>query len=338
VERQYVAIDLHRLRSLIVREDEGGNELGVVRIDNDPLTLAGVLADAGPEPQVAIEATYGWYWAVDVLEELGADVRLVNPSGLQWGERRVKNDYRDCKELLDRMRLHKLPEAWIAPPAIRELRELVRYRHKLTSVRTCLKVQVKAVLAKHGLRPPLDDLWGPGGTAYLDAVELPDGYHIRVDSLRDLVALVEREIGMLDRVIHERLRDDPGYRAIQAIDGVGRVLAALFVAEIGDVHRFPNPQALCSWAGITPRHRESDVKVNRGRITKVGSTMVRWAAIEAVAGGRHGGPKLSADYRRIAARRGRKVARVAVARKLLTLVYFGLRDGEIRCLEPAEVA
>ena len=86
------------------------------------------MADAGPEPEVAIEATYGWYWAVDVLEELGAQVRLVNPSGLQWGDRRVKNDYRDCKELLDRMRLDKLPEAWIAPPPVRELRELVRYR------------------------------------------------------------------------------------------------------------------------------------------------------------------------------------------------------------------
>ena len=84
VERQYVAIDLHRLRSLIVREDEGSNELGVVRIDNDPLTLAAAVADAGPAPQVAIEATYSWYWAVDVLEELGAEVRLVNPSGLAW--------------------------------------------------------------------------------------------------------------------------------------------------------------------------------------------------------------------------------------------------------------
>ncbi|MFN2503689.1 MAG: IS110 family transposase, partial [Acidimicrobiales bacterium] len=321
MERQYVAIDLHKLRSLIVREDEAGHEVGVVRIDNDPITLAAAMADAGPEPEVAIEATYGWYWAVDVLEELGAHVRLVNPSGLAWGDRRVKNDYRDCKDLLDRMRLHKLPEAWIAPPPLRELRELVRYRHKLVCLRTGLKAQVKAVLAKHGLRPPLNDLWGPGGTAYLNGLELDDGYHIRVDSLRDLVEHCNREVAMLERVIHERLCEDPGYRAVQAIDGVGRVMAAIFVAEIGDVGRFPNPQALCSWAGLTPRHRESDTKVRRGRITKQGSVLVRWAAIEAIAGG-HGGPKLKADYRRIATRRGIKIARVAVARKLLTLVYY----------------
>ncbi len=136
---------------------------------------------------------------------------------------------------------------------------------------------------------------------------------------------------MLERVIHGRLRDDPGYRAIQGIDGVGRVLAAIFVSEIGDVSRFPGPEALCSWAGLTPRHRESDTKAHRGRITKQGSVLVRWGAIETISGG-HGGPKLRADFRRIAARRGIKVARVAVARKLLTLVYFGLRDGEIRCL------
>jgi transposase len=152
--------------------------------------------------------------------------------------------------------------------------------------------------------------------------------------LRDLVEMFDREIAMLERLIHHRLRDDPGYRAIQSIDGVGRVLAAIFVAEIGDVGRFANPEALCSWAGLTPRHRESDTTVRRGHISKQGSVLVRWALIETVAGG-HGGPKLKADYRRIAARRGFKIARVAVARKLLTLVYYGLRDGEIRCLAQA---
>src|SRR2546426_9762744 len=114
VERQYVAVDLHARRSMIVRENHAGEEVGVTRIDNDPLNLAAALADAGPNPEVAIEATYGWYWAVDVLKELGATVRLGNPSGLgqSWDDRRVKNDYLDCRELIDRMRLHKLPEAW----------------------------------------------------------------------------------------------------------------------------------------------------------------------------------------------------------------------------------
>ena len=115
---------------------------------------------------------------------------------------------------------------------------------------------------------------------------------------------------------------------------MGRTIAAIFVAEIGDVTRFPTPQHLSSWAGLTPKHHESDEKVRRGGVTKQGSRLVRWAAMEAISK-IHGGPKLQADYHRIAERRGKNKARVAVARKLLTLVYYGLRDGEIRCLRQA---
>src|SRR5438045_1713152 len=137
VKGQYASVDLHLHRSLVVRDNHAGEELGVERIDNSPMALAEALADAGPNPEVAIEATYGWYWAVDVLQELGATVHLVNPSGLgqSWEGRRVKNDYKDCRELIDRMRLHKLPEAWIAPPELREVRALVRYRAKLVHLR-----------------------------------------------------------------------------------------------------------------------------------------------------------------------------------------------------------
>ena len=337
MQRQYVAIDLHLHRSLIVTENEAGEEVSVQRIDNDPVALSLALAEAGPDPEVAIEATYGWYWAVDQLLADGARVHLVHPNGLNWEDRRVKNDYRDAKELVDRMRLGKLPEAWIAPPEVRELREMVRYRAKLVALRTGLKAQLKSVLAKHGLHPPVNDLWGVAGPAWLDTVELPAGYQVRIDSLRDLVAAYNREVAIMERLIASRFRDHAGYWAIQAIDGVGKTLAAVFVAEIGDVSRFASPQHLCSWAGLTPKHRESDRKVWRGKATKQGSKLVRWAAVEAISH-MHGGPKIKADFIRIAKARGRNVARVAAARKLLTLVYCGLRDGEIRCLAPAEAA
>jgi transposase len=337
VERQYVAIDLHLNRSVVVCENEAGEKVGVTRIDNDPLALAEALREAGEAPEVAIEATYGWYWAVDILQELGANVHLVNPSGLAWENRRVKNDYRDCCDLLDRMRLGKLPEAWIAPHAVRELRELVRYRARLVMLRTGLKAQLKAVLAKHGLRAPVKDLWGVVGPIWLDQLDLPRAYTTRIESLRDLVGVYDREIDMLEREIHRQVKDHAGYNAIQAIPGVGRTIAAIMVAEIGDISRFANPPALCSWAGLTPKHHESDTKVRRGRITKAGSKLVRWAAIEAVSNGR-GGPKLKADYHRIAERRPKNVARVAVARKLVIMVFYGLRDGHIRSLAEAEQA
>src|SRR5439155_5538905 len=119
---------------------------------------------------------------------------------------------------------------------------------------------------------PVGHLWGPVGTRLLNSTELGDAYYTRVESLRDLVAVYDREVLMLDRLIAARLGADGGYRAIQAIPpGVGPVLAAVFVAEIGDVGRFARPAQLASWAGLTPRHRESDTKVRRGHITKQGS-------------------------------------------------------------------
>ena len=334
VQRQYVGIDLHRRRSVIVRIDEDGEKLSTVKIDNDPVALGLALAEAGPDPEVAVEACYGWYWAVDLLQASGATVHLVHPSGLHWANRRVKNDERDATEIAQRLRRHDLPEAWIAPPKTRELRELVRYRAKLVALRSGLKAQLHAVLAKQGIIPILDDVFGPTGQVFLDEVPLDHAYAVRVESLRDLIELYDREVDMLEREIYSWLRDDAGYWAIQAIPGVGRTMAAIFVAEIGDISRFSSARHLCSWAGLTPKHIESDTKVIRGRITRMGSALVRWAATEAVVR-YHGGAAIRPAYARIAARRGNKIARVAAARKLLCLVFYGMRDGRIRCLQEA---
>jgi transposase len=336
-ERQYVGIDLHRRRSVIVRVDEQGRHLSTKRVVNDPAEVMAAVAEAGDKPEVILEATYGYYWLVDLLADQGATIHLANPSGLNWGNRRVKNDERDALDLVKKLRLGELPEAWIPPPEIRELRELVRYRAKAVRLRSGLKAQVHAVMAKEGVLPSRLDMFGPGGQAQLDAMDIAHNYRVRVESLRDLIELYDREVAMLERDIHRQLNDDPGYRAIQEIPGVGPTLAAIFVAEIGDVHRFSSPQKLCSWAGLTPKHRESDTKVIRGRVTKQGSRLVRWAAIEAVAK-RRGDTRLWVDYQRIAERRGKPKARVAVARKLLILVYYGMRDGVIHSLRADDAA
>ena len=287
---------------------------------------------------MVIEATYGWYWAVDVLQELGATVHLANPNALNWGERRVKNDIVDATDLADMLRLGRLPEAWIAPPALRELRELVRYRAKLVQLRSGLKAQVHAVMAKEGVLPRVVDMFGPAGQAQLDAMGLGRSYTIRVESLRDLIEVYDREVVMLERDIHRHLCHHDGYQAVQAINGVGRTIAAIFVAEIGDVSRFPTPRHLCSWAGLTPGRRESDVKGHDRGITKQGSKLLRWALIEGISR-YHGGPHLAAEFHRLAERRGKNKARVAIARRVLTFAYYGLRDGEIRCLnQPVEAA
>src|ERR1700736_256019 len=118
--KQFVGIDLHRQRSVIVRQSESGEQLSAVRIVNDPVALALQLEQAGSDPEVVLEATYGWYWAVDVLQDCGARVHLAHPLGVKgFRHRRVKNDVRDAGDLADLLRMGRLPEAWIAPPATR---------------------------------------------------------------------------------------------------------------------------------------------------------------------------------------------------------------------------
>ena len=119
--RQLVGIDLHRRRSVLVRMTETGQRLETVRIANDPEYLRQVMARAGEAPEVVLEATYGWYWAVDALQAAGADVHLAHPLGVKAFEyRRVKNDVRDAVDLADLLRMGRLPDAWIAPPTTRE--------------------------------------------------------------------------------------------------------------------------------------------------------------------------------------------------------------------------
>ena len=253
--------------------------------------------------------------------------------------RRVKNDERDAADLADLLRMGRLPEAWIAPPEVREVRELTRYRQKLVSLRTSCKDQVHAVLAKLGIPVTCTDIFGVAGSAWLDQLGLPQPYAGKVTSLRQLTADLTTEITMLSEVTADLLRSDHGYQVIQQLPGIGPVLAAVIIAEIGDVHRFKTAAQLCAWAGLTPRHRESDTKVTRGHVTKQGSRHLRWALIEAI----QRLPResvIGSVKAAIIARRGkeaRNIAKVAAARRLLTLVYYGLRDGQIRCLSrPAD--
>ncbi|CAG7634203.1 IS110 family transposase [Rhodococcus opacus] len=210
------------------------------------------------------------------MQAAGATVHLAHPLGFKgFRYRRVKNDVRDASDLADLLRMHRLPEAWIAPPEVRELRELVRYRSKLVAIRSNLKAQVHSVLGKAGVQIAVSDLFGVTGRATLARVPLAKAYAQRVLSLLQLIDTLDTQETWFAALIARRLGGDPGYRAVQEIPGVGPVLAAIFVAEIGDVQRFSGPDQLCSWAGLTPRHHESDTTVHRGHITKQGSRLVR---------------------------------------------------------------
>jgi transposase len=299
------------------------------------------VAKAGVGAPVAVEATYGWYWAVDALIEAGFEVTLAHPRGVASMQgRRAKTDKLDATELADLLRLGRLATAWIAPPEIRELRELVRYRHKLVGDRAAVKASIHAVLGKCGVIPEISDIFGPVGSKMLDALVLPEPYGSRVASQRRIMATLSGEIAGLEVETARRLKHNPQYRALLTINGVGPVMAAIFVAEIGDVHRFATADQLACWAGLTTRVDSSDKKTRYGHVSKQGSRLLRWPAVEGCQRARE--PYLAGKRCDITARRGKRaqhIATVATARHMMKVVYYTMRDGHARCLDaPLPVA
>jgi transposase len=245
---------------------------------------------------------------------------------------RVKTDAVDARTLAHLLRTGMLPEAYIAPPELRDLRDLLRHRATPVHLRTSIKNRVHALLARQGILPEYTDLFGTAGREYLTALQLPDGPRRRLDSLLALIDDFDREITDTTNEIDQRAKTDERVKLLCQIRGIGRYSAMLIITEIGEVKRFPTAKHLCQWAGLTPTIRSSDGKARLGHISRQGSTILRWALCEAAQHVPTGGGPLRTQYERIAKRRGSKIARVAVARQILTLCYYGLRDGEIRCL------
>ena len=277
-----VGIDLHRKRSHVAALDETGAQLLSRRIVNDPQTFLTLLDGIDGECRIALEATYGWEWLADVLQDAGYELHLAHPLRTKAiASARVKTDAVDARTLAHLLRADLLPEAYIAPREIRELRDLLRHRVALTRMRSALKNRVGAILAKHGIQRPYSDLFGPGGTRFLAELELPAPARRRLDSLLALIDDFTREIdhtSARDRAARQRGRlrrralPDPRHRALHrdARDRRGRRHHALS-------HR---PQ-LCAWAGLTPTVRSSDGSARLGHITHQGSPALRWALVEA---------------------------------------------------------
>jgi transposase len=297
-ERQFVGIDLHRRRSVIVRMTAAGERLETVRIENDPVALALEVAKAGPDPEVVLEATYGWYWAVDVLAAQGARVHLAHPLGVKgFTYRRVKNDVRDAADLADLLRMNRLPEAWIAPPPVRELRELVRHRAKLVALRSGLKAQVHAVLAKQGVRVRVSDLFGVAGRALLEDLPLDPVYRGRVNSLLRLIDAYGFEIAAVSTRLTAQLAPEPGYQALLALPGVGPVLAGVFFAELSsDRRRAPVPDRRAP--GLVGRPDPTTPRVRHHRAPRLDQQ----AGLQAGALGRRRGRAEDTGRRRLAGR------------------------------------
>lgn len=323
----YVGVDLHRKSSHVVALDGDGERVLSRRISSTPPDFLRVFGELEPaRMDVAFEATYGWGWFADLLADAGIPAHMAHPLATKAiSSARVKNDAVDAATLAHLLRTNLLPEAWIAPPEVREARLLVRSRCSLRRIASRLKCQVHAILATHGVAVPITDAFGLRGRAFLDTVAVPEISRRRLDQYLRLIDHLEREIKASETEIRALFAGDSRMRRLRAIPRIGPLTAAVVVAEVWDVSRFPTARHLCSWSGVTPSEHSSAEHTRRGHITKQGSRWLRWAMVEAASNARVKGD-LRRLYDRVAVRRGTKIATVALARRLLELCYYALRD------------
>jgi transposase len=285
----YVGIDLHRKRSQITALDEEGAELLSRRVANEPEALRAILAELGGELQVALEATYGWEWLAELLEREGHELHLSHPLRTKAiAAARVKTDAVDARTLAHLLRTDLLPEAYVAPRELRDLRDLLRHRVVLTRMRSALKNRVHALLARQGIQREHADLFGRGGRGFLSELPLREPARRRLDSLLSLISDFDREIEQAKREIDALARHDPRVEVLCQLRGIGPYTAMLVIAEVGEIERFRSARHLCAWAGLTPTVRSSDGRARLGHISRQGSPHIRWALVEAAQKGSPG--------------------------------------------------
>jgi transposase len=321
----YVGIDVHRKRSQVAVIDQAGKVLANRNVVNGVESILKVIGQYPTHTPVAFEAAYGWGWLVQMLDDYGYEPHLVHPTRCKAiAAARLKNDKVDAETLAQLLRADLLPEAWIAPPAVRQLRLLLRHRVGLVRLRTLLRNRIHAVLADHGCDRGASCWTGPGRD-WLAAVELPAVSRLVVDDCLAIIDGLQPVIDRLDVRVHEQARQDPRVKVLTQLPGVGEFTAMVMLAEIGDISRFRTARRLASWAGLTPTVRGSDTHVRHGHISKQGSVWLRWILIEAAQTAKRN-EQFAETYRAMARRRGKKIASIAVARKLLTRAWHLLTD------------
>ena len=200
-------------------------------------------------------------------------------------------------------------------PAVRQLRALLRHRTSLVR----LGNRIHAVAADQGYDRSAGYWTGPG-RGWLAELDLPAASR---EIVTDCLAVIDGLAPVIDRLdgeLHARAKADPRVKVLRALPGVGEFTALVMLAEIGDISRFGSARKLASWAGLTPTVRGSDLTVRHGHISKQGSAWLRWVMNQAAQTAKRS-PEFAATYTAIAQRRGKKIATIAISRKLLTRAY-----------------
>jgi transposase len=323
----YVGLDVHKEYCL------AGRKVREERFCSTGLGLRNFVNSLTPEDKVVIEACGMWTHIYDALVEREIEVKLAHPLKTKAiASARIKTDRIDANILAHLLRANLIPEAWIPPAEIRELRTITRYRASLVKLQTEVKNQVHALLMRNGIEyNEFSDLFGKAGQKFLMNLDCKlkqvDSAILR--SCMGTLAYLGPEVTRVSDHIASVVKGNEDVKLLMTIPGIDVYSAALSVAEIGDIRRFPTYKQLCSYAGIVPSVHRSGKTVIYGHITKQGSRWLRWILAQVVKHLINRPGKLHDFYIRMVRRgKGKNVGRVALERKLLRVIWCMLSRRE----------
>jgi transposase len=292
----------------------------------------------GRELEVALEATTGWRFVVEELRRVGATVHLAEPAetaARRGTKKRPKNDRADARHLRELLMIERLPESWIPPDHILDLRARVRLRHTVSEQRGEWQQRIQATLYHHGC-PHRRQLMTLDGRQWLAAQPLPAAARETVTVALEMIDALETQIAPLDKELRAYARRQAGCKALMAHYGIGELCAVTILAELGDCTRFSSSRQAVRYAGMDITVYQSDQRRAPGHLSRQGPPALRWALFEAAQQTRRRTTSPDRGYYEQAAERiGGNRACLSVARKLLKRSYHTLRELGEEALAPA---
>ena len=281
---------------------------------------------AGQQVRVGMEACGHYPWFERLLEKLGFELWFGDAARVRAAVvRKQKTDRRDAEHLLDLLRQERFPRIWVPSLEVRDVRQLLVHRHKQVQARTRTKNQLQAMALSHGVQKRRK-LWSEAGRAELEQLPLLPYAAERRKRLLEALDSLDAAISELDRRVAEEAGQRPEAVRLMTHPGVGPLTALAMVLTLGPAERFASGKQVGSYFGLIPREESSGGKQRLGKISKQGSSFLRFLLVEAGQTAARYDPQLKRFYRRLAVRKNRSVAKVAVARKLATRLYLMLRE------------
>ena len=281
---------------------------------------------AGEQVRVGMEACGHYPWFERLLAELGIELWLGDAAKIRASVvRKQKTDRRDAEHMLKLLREERFPQIWVPSLEERDARQLLVHRHKQVQTRTRIKNQLQAMALSQGVQRKRK-LWTEAGRAELEKLELLPYAAERRKQLLETLDRLEVEIAELQRRVEEEAKRRPAAVRLQTHPGVGPVTALAMVLTLGPAKRFASAKQVGSYFGLIPSEHSSGGRQQLGRISKQGNSFLRFLLVEAGQTAARYDQELGRFYRRLAVRKHRGLAKVAVARKLATRLYLMLRE------------